>query len=131
MGLPNITYTDQYILDGKRAVASLSNFYSTMVMKDIDRPDQLFRVPMDDFFIRYRIPLSEIVIEYECPDNMFYQPKTVSYHLYNTTEMWMGLMRLNNMKNITEFIEPIIKVYQPDPLFKLMDIFFKRERVIK
>ena len=58
---------------------------------------------------------------------MFYKPKMLSYELYGTTELWLAILRANNMKNISEFHYPIIKVYQPDRLKELIKVFFKRE----
>ena len=58
---------------------------------------------------------------------MFYKPKMVSMELYGTTELWLSLLRVNEMTNITEFHQPLIKVYNPDQVKELITIFFKRE----
>jgi hypothetical protein len=128
--LPNITYIDSYINDGNNSVLSLSNFYDTHLIGDIDKRDHIFRIPINDFFVKYRQQLQEIVQQYNVPDRYFYQPKTLSLDLYGTTEMWLGLLRLNGMKNITEFRQSIIDVYNPVGLRELINVFFKRERKI-
>ena len=130
MSLPNSTYIDSYIRDGKAAVISLKNLYDTILVGDTDNPTDIFRIPYKDFFIKYKIELSTIVQIYSCPESMFYRPKTMSLELYGTTELWLGLLRLNGMKNITEFHSPVIYVYSPDGIKELINIFFKREEKI-
>ena len=124
---PEITYLDSYISDGQKAVMSLKNFYDTMLVSDVDNRDHIIRVPIDDFFVKYYHQLTKIVEIYELPQRYFYKPKMVSLELYETTEVWLGLLRLNNMKNITEFHEPLIYVYRPGDFKNLVSIFFKRE----
>lgn len=130
MGLPNTTYIDKYITDGQQSVLSLKNFYETILIGDIDKPDHIFRAPLNDFFIKHRDQLSETDQWYNVPESMFYKPKMVSYELYGTTEMWLALLRLNNMINITEFHSPMIKIYNPYSVEELISIFFKREGVV-
>lgn len=129
MGLPNSTYMSSYISDGHNSVLSLDNFYETILVGDINNSNQYYRIPISDFFIKYRDELSNCIQLYALPESMFYQPKTLSYELYGTTELWLGLLRVNQMRNITEFHYPIIKVYNPDTVKKLIDIFFKREGI--
>lgn len=127
MGLPNTTYIDAYINDGQQAVLSLRNFYDTILVSNANRADHIYRVPMADFFVKHRDQLSGIVRYYSVPETMFYKPKLVSYELYDTTELWLSLLRLNDMRNTTEFHMPIIKVYEASALKELINIFFKRE----
>lgn len=130
MALPDITYIDKYISDGKKEILSLKNFYQTLLVGDANNPDHIFKVPINDFFIKYKKELDGIVQYYSIPESMFYKPKTVSYELYGTTELWLAILRLNEMRNITEFHEPIIKIYNVYSLKELIDIFFKRTGVI-
>lgn len=130
MAIPDITYINKYIADGKKETLSLRNFYETLLVGDIDNPDHIFKIPMSDFFVKYKRELDSIVQFYSVPQSMFYKPKSVSYELYGTTELWLALLRLNEMRNITEFHQPIIKIYNVDSLKELIDIFFKRTGVI-
>lgn len=130
MSLPNITYIDKYISDGQQSVMSLNNFYETVLVGDIDKPDHIFRVPINDFFIKYSDQLAETIQWYNVPESMFYKPKMVSYELYSTTEMWLALLRLNQMVNTTEFHMPVIKIYNPYSVKELISIFFKREGIV-
>ena len=128
--MPDITYIDQYIVDGNKQVISLKNLYDTLLVGDIDNDEYIFRIPISDFFVKYRDQLSEYIECYTLPESMFYKPKMVSKMLYGTTELWLSLLRVNGMRNISEFSLPIIKVYNPDALKNLINIFFKREKKI-
>lgn len=130
MALPDITYINKYISDGKKETISLKNFYETILVGDVDNPEHIFRVPISDFFVKYRRELDSIIQYYSVSQSLFYKPKSVSYELYGTTELWLSLLRLNNMRNITEFHQPIIKIYNANSLKELIDIFFKRAGVI-
>jgi len=130
MALPDITYIDKFIADGNKETISLKNFYETILVGDINNPDHIYRIPISDFFVKYKSELDGIVQHYSIPQSMFYKPKTVSYELYGTTELWLAILRLNEMRNITEFHQPIIKIYNANSLKELIDIFFKRAGVI-
>lgn len=130
MGLPNATYIDAFINDGNSETISLNNLYETKLIGNADNPNHIYRVPWSDFFIKYKTQLDKIVSLYSVPEERFYKPKMVSYELYGTTELWLGLLRLNNMRNTSEFYLPIIKIYNPYQIKELIDIFFKREGII-
>ena len=123
----DVTYIDQYINDGKKETISLTNLYDTILVGEEDDESNIFRIPINDFFLKYRRELEESKRVYSIPQTMFYKPKMLSYELYGTTELWLAILRANNMKNISEFHYPIIKVYQPDRLKELIKVFFKRE----
>lgn len=127
MALPNNTYIDSFISDGKKSTLSIRNFYDTILVSDVDNRDNIFRVPINDFFIKYQSQLSDSIQYYSLSERMFYRPKTLSLELYGTTELWLSLLRVNGMRNITEFHTPIIKVYAPNDIKEIISIFFKRE----
>lgn len=130
MAIPNNIYIDKYITDGKHEVISLANMYSSMLISSVNNLNHIYRIAIDDFFLKYHDELSNIIEYYSLPENMFYKPKTVSLELYGTTELWLSLLRANNMTDITQFHLPIIKVYNPGKLQELIDIFFKREGIM-
>lgn len=123
---PDITFVSQYINDGNNAVISLRNLYDTVYVTDEDGK-KLFKVPWDDFFIKYHDQLKNTVQYHSVPQSLFYKPKMMSLELYGTTELWLALLRLNGMRNVTEFHVPVIQIYNPSGLFELINIFFKRE----
>ena len=63
--------------------------------------------------MKYQDELSKAIQLYNIPEAMYYNPKMLSLTLYGTTELWLGLLRVNNMKNVTEFHKPFIKIYNP------------------
>lgn len=127
MGVPDNTYIDNYINDGQKESISLKNFYNTLLTKDENHPSHVIRIPIEDFFIKYRDQLKEYVQLYAVPQIFFYQPKSVSFQLYETTELWLALLRLNNMINVTEFHRPWIQIYDSNAIKGFMNIIFKRE----
>jgi hypothetical protein len=78
-------------------------------------------IPFESLVNKYRDILSKIVINVNLDDKLsrryLYQPKLLSYDLYNTVELWAELLRLNNWTTITQF-KPInkIKIYDPNKL---------------
>ena len=120
------TYMDQYIADGQNESISLHNLYDTILVGQSDN-DHIFRIPINDFFLKYRDELSKYIEIYSVPQHMFYKPKLLSFTLYGTTELWVSLLRVNNMHNITEFHLPCVKIYEPGAVKELIKIFFKRE----
>lgn len=124
------TYIDDYIAHGQKAIYALKHFYTTSLVRNYDNEDHVIRIPVDDFFSRYKEELNPIIQLYTVPIRNFYRPKSVSYDIYGTTEMWLALMRLNNFRNITEFDQTIIKIYNAAALKELINIFFKREKKI-
>lgn len=126
---PNITYMDQYIEDSKKNTLSLKNLYSTLLVKD-SNTDHYFRIPWNDFFLKYRTELKPALQYYQISQNLFYKPKTLSLELYGVVDLWLALLRANNMKSVTEFHKPIIVIYAPGKLEELITIFFKRDKII-
>lgn len=124
---PDITDINQYIKDGNDAVISLHNLYETIQVDNI-KTNHSFIIPWNDFFLKYRKELMDIEEYYTIPESLFYNPKIVSFDLYGTVELWIALLRVNNMRNISEFHFPIIKIYNPQQLMQLINIFFKREK---
>lgn len=123
------TYIDEYIKEGQKDVYGLKHFYDTILLFNYDS-DRIIRIPWNDFFLKYKYELEETVQLYNVPVKNFYRPKSVSYDIYQTTELWLGLMRLNNFRNITEFDQSIIRIFDPMQLKELVNIFFKREKKI-
>ena len=126
--MPDTTYIDQYINDGKKSTISLNNLYDTILVGDENDDTNIFRIPTNDFFLKYRRELEESLQYYSIPQTMFYKPKLLSYEIYGTTVLWLAILRANNMRNTSEFHYPLIKVYNPDRLKELIKVFFKREK---
>lgn len=128
--LPETTYIDTFIEEGKENTLSIRNFYDSMLVGNSDRPDHIIRIPISDFFVKHRDHLVDLIQIYTIGESMYYKPKTLSLQLYGTTELWLSILRLNEMKNVTEFHLPIIKIYDPNRIKDMINIFFKRENTI-
>ena len=115
------------IYERSKDIYSLKNFYETLITVD---GKNVIRVPINDFFSKYKKELEVCVQYFQLNEEYFYKPKSLSEFLYGTTELWLSLLRVNDMRNITEFHEPIIKIYNPNALMNLIKIFFKREHIL-
>lgn len=120
-------YIDSYIKEGNDETLSLRNFYETLLITDSINSDHYFRVPFYDFFLEHHKEFEKTIQFYTIPQTMFYRPKTLALEKYGTTEMWLPIMRVNGFINITEFHQPVIKLYNPNEVKPLIEIFFKRE----
>ena len=127
MAAPNMTYLNNYINDGQTAPISLKKIYDTILVTDVNDRSNIYRIPFADIFLKYKEQFADAIQNYGLSDFYFYKPKLLSYELYGTTELWIALLRVNGMRNISEFNKSIIKVYTPDQLQDLIQIFFKRE----
>lgn len=127
MSIESNTYVANLIANGQRQSISLKNLYDTVLVENAEDKSDVIRIPWNDFFLKYQDELSKAIQLYNIPEAMYYNPKMLSLTLYGTTELWLGLLRVNNMKNVTEFHKPFIKIYNPYVIKDLIDIFFKRE----
>jgi hypothetical protein len=127
---PNKTDLSMYISDGQSALINLKKMYDTILVTNNNSRDSIYRIPYNDIFLKYQKEFDDAAQYYVLPNLYMYKPKSVSLELYGTTELWLALLRLNKMRNITEFKGNIIKVYQPDKVHELIQIFFKREQKI-
>ena len=127
MTTESITSIDSFIGDGLQTTISLHNLYDTILVGDENNPDHIYRTPIDDFFIKHRQELRPIEQVVKISEPFYYKPKLLSYKLYSTTELWLAILRVNNMRNVSEFCKPYIKIYNPNSLESLIRIFFKRE----
>ena len=114
------------IYNNNRSSYTLRNFYNTMTISN-ETKDDFFKIPIEDFFINHLSDFDELTEDYILSENYFYKPKSVSKILYGTTEFWLSILRLNGMKNITEFHIPLVRVYAPRVITEYINIFFKRE----
>lgn len=124
--MADTTYIDQYINDTYKSTISLRNIYDSILVGN-DEDDNIFRIPYNDFFLKYKSELEACKQYYTVPETMYYNPKLLSFETYGTTELWLAILRANNMKSIVEFHYPLIKMYNPDRLKELIKVFFKRE----
>lgn len=121
-----ITNIYQFINRNKKTSYNLQNFYDTIFVSE-NPNEHIFKIPIDDLFLKYRDALKGIEKSYYVDQTYFYKPKMLSMVLYDTTEFWLALLRINGMKNVTEFNRSIIKIYDETLIKELLNIFLKRE----
>ena len=124
--MPNVTYIDQFITDGKKDIVRADNLVDSYLVSDPEH-SSIYRSAWDDFFIQHDEELRENLILCRIDKRQYYRPKWVSLQIYGTTELWLSLLRANKMKSVIEFHWPLISVYSPLTLKRLIDVYFKRE----
>ena len=121
-----ITYSDKLIKTMNKNSIRIDNFHNSLLVSS--NPNlHVFKIPLDDLFIKYRNHLLLTVTSKALSREEFFRPKLVSYNLYGTTEYWLALLRLNLMKNVTEFCLPQILVFSPNSFIKLIDLILQQE----
>lgn len=124
--MPNVTFIDQYISDGRKELVRQENLKTTALICD-ESLSSFYRTTFDDFFIQHHTELRQSLMLCRIPLEMYYRPKSVSKQIYGTVELWPALLRANDMKSIADFHYPIINVYAPMRLKQLIDVYFKRD----
>lgn len=122
----NITYIDEAISDADKATVKMPNIYDSILVGST-KDDNIFRIPTTDFFLKYKRELEGCKVLYSISQELFYKPKLLSLQVYGTTELWLAILRANNMRNVIEFHYPVIQLYDPERLTQLIKVFFKRE----
>lgn len=123
----NVTYITDLITDTKRDRFSLEYLYDSMIVQNPERANHFFKIAVNDFFIKHREELRPYVQVFHVGDKYFYRPKSISYQIYGTTELWLALLRLNNMASSSDFNKPLIYIYEPNGLKEIIDIYYQRE----
>lgn len=131
---PDITYLDRYINDGY-----LNKFSTFLFMgfenigkytSDDKTKIETWRIPVSSLFTDYWYIIggnSDLVTTMDLSEkpqllNKYrYNPKVLSYDLYDTVELWQGLLEINNVKSMTEFDFEVIKVFYKDRIFKILE----------
>lgn len=77
-------------------------------------------IPYESLMNKYKDFLSGLIISEELTEeqkrNYWYKPKTVSFEIYGTTELWDVILILNNAFNIVQFTPNVLKYYDPENL---------------
>lgn len=125
--MSDITHIDRFIQDGKNNTISLKNFYDTILVGDAEDDTNIYRIPIDDFFLKYHKELEPSITVMTCDESYFYKPKLFSYQYYGTTELWLALLRVNGIVSTCNFNYPFIRVYEPYRAMEIIKTYFKRE----
>ena len=112
MMLGKETTMTSYIKEYKNEEAS----YDTLHLKEVLVGDTSKMVLANESIItKYEKCLEQYVTTYTFSQQeerkYFYNPKLLSFDLYDTTELWFMLLRLNEMYSTTQFNINPIKIY--------------------
>lgn len=92
-------------------------------------------IPLNQLVSRYRHFLTPYLIKVELSDyeyNLYrYQPKRLSYALYNTTEFWSFLLMINSCISKLDFDKKIMIVLNPTNIRRFLNELLILEKVIK
>ena len=67
--MDSITDINQFIKKNSQTSYNLQNFYDTLLVSD-DPSKYIYRVPIDDFFIKYKDQLKVIQVPYHLPEDI-------------------------------------------------------------
>ena len=123
-----ITFIDKLIHVVNKSPYRIDNFHDNIYITYNKELKKVFKIPVEDIFInKIRNQLMYTVTSYNLSEEEYYKPKLVSENLYGTTEFWLPLLRLNNMRDVTEFKGSLIKIYSPQLFKDLIDILLQKE----
>ena len=83
------------------------------------------------FFDKHKSLIEQYIIDFTLDDNLYnlykFNPKGLSYKLYNTTALWYLLLWINKITCVQLFNKKQIKVFDPTKLSILTDILANEE----
>lgn len=117
---PMASYSlSEVISSGKRIELSHSNFQFKTKHNDTIHS-------FDSLYAKYHNVLNPYIIDRELDEDeymKYYQkPKLLSYELYDTPELWSGLLYINNMVSVSNFTKKKIKVFKSNILDIMQEI---------
>ena len=57
----SLTFINSFISEGEQATISLHNLFETKLVTDIDDGSKIYRTTFDDFFLRHRDELNQLL----------------------------------------------------------------------
>ena len=119
-----VTTIPEFIDKGRRQVFVIDD---ASILEKIVDDDADIVISFDTLYAKYHRILVPFIKDFEFTDielqTYKYQPKRFCLDIYNTTELWSALLYINNMISITEFKKKKIKVFAPQILDLLDDIY--------
>lgn len=118
---------------GKNEEISYRNLHTEAYINDLDN-DRIIKIPLNDTMSAYRYFLDPYLIEFELHDEELqlyqFKPKSLSYKLYGTTELWALLLMINNCVSKIDFNEKKIKVLDPKNIKSFINEVLILEKVL-
>lgn len=92
------------------------------------------KIPYSSLTNKYKDFLSTIIMSRELTDEekrlYWYKPKSLSYQIYKTTELWDTLLILNHYTCISQFTPNTLKYYDPDRLKAFLNEILVIEKIL-
>lgn len=131
MMLGKETTITSYIKEYKNEETS----YDTLHFKEVLAGDTSKMVLANESIItKYEKCLEQYVMTYTLSQQeerkYFYNPKLLSFDLYETTELWFLLLRLNEMYSATQFNVNPLKIYTANVLGAIESILDTEKEII-
>lgn len=128
------TSSIQDIIDyGKKLDISHSKLHIKSNFLD-DKGDNII-INYTSILDKYYDLVMKSVITYSMTDDEYikyvYRPKTLSYDLYNTVELWSAILRINNLFSAAQFNKQVVKVFSTDIFEIINEILILEEKAIK
>lgn len=118
---------------GKNEEISYRNLHTEAYINDLDN-DRIIKIPLNDTMSAYRYFLDPYLIEFELHDEELqlyqFKPKSLSYKLYGTTELWALLLMVNNCISKIDFNKKKIKVLDPKNIKSFINEVLILEKVL-
>jgi hypothetical protein len=100
-----------------------------------EQTKRTIRVPYESLANKYKDFLDKLVIEKELSDDLkriwWHRPKTVSYDIYGTTELWSEILVLNKCTSIREFTPNVLRYYDRSRLKEYINEIYILEGLYK
>ena len=132
MALP--TTIDDLIDWGKTQEISYRNLNGRVYINNLSN-NEVIRIPLNSVMGEYRYFLKPYMVEITMNDEELYlyqyKPKSLSYKLYGTTELWSTLLMINNCVSKIDFDKAKIKVLDPKRIKVFINEVLILEKIIE
>lgn len=132
MALP--TTIDDLINWGKTQEISYRNLNGEVYINNLSN-NEVIRIPLNSVMGEYRYFLEPYMVEITMNDEELYlyqyKPKSLSYKLYGTTELWSTLLMINNCVSKIDFDKAKIKVLDPKRIKSFINEVLILEKIIE
>ena len=107
------------------------NIENTSLYYEVDN----LQIPTSNiFYEKYRGLILNNCIKVKVPNKSMakykYRPKSLSYDLYGTTDLWYLLLWINNMYSTTQFNQQIIYIFNPEKMSILSRIINEEKELL-
>lgn len=127
-----VTLTDQV-----KAIRNIDISYDALHPKALlhdAKTDTTIKIPYSSLSNKYKDYLSTIILTKELTEdekrNYWYKPKSASYDIYRTTELWDMLLIINHYTSIAQFTPTVLKYYDPNKLKAFLNEIMIIEKVL-